>query len=155
MESIDDIHDPGPPGKRRRLKDERSRLDIWNRRFKDPLRRSTIEHFKAKVKGYEEQGYPLDQAVHLATNDNLPTLRKRLRQESTQFLIDFHQLQDDPIQQQILDSASTFRNQHDMSRTDSIRQAVKLRKDLFISIWPKHSSVEDTPVKETKGPEEE
>ena len=155
VETIDDTHDPGPPGKRRKLRDERSRLDIWNRRFKDPLRRANIEHFKAKVKGYEEQGYPFDQAVHLAAKDNLPILHKRLRQEYTQFLIDFHKLQEDPIQQQILDSASTFRNQHDMSRTDSIRQAVKLRKDLFISIWPNHSSVEDTPVKETKGPEEE
>ena len=95
--SIDDTHDPGPPGKRRKLRDERSRLDIWNRRFKDPLRRANIEHFKAKVKDYEEQGYPFDQAVHLAANDNLPTLRKRLRQEYTQFLVDFHQLQEDPI----------------------------------------------------------
>ena len=155
VESIDDTHDPGPPGKRRKLSDERSRLDIWNRRFKDPLRHANIEQFKAKVKDYEEQGYPFDQAVHLAANDDLPILRKRLRQEYTQFLIDFHELQKDPIQQQILDSASTFRNQHDMSRTDSIRQAVKLRKDLFISIWPNHSSVEDTPVKETKGSEEE
>ena len=155
VESIDDMHDPGPPGKRRKLRDERSRPDIWNRRFKDPLRRANIEQFKAKVKGYGEQGYPFDKAVHLAANDDLPILRKRLRQEYTQFLIDFHQLQEDPIQQQILDSASTFRNQHDMSRTDSIRQAVKLRKDLFISIWPNHSSVENTPVKETKGPEEE
>ena len=155
VESIDDTHDPGPPGKRRKLSDERSRLDIWNRRFKDPLRHANIEQFKAKVKGYEEQGYPFDQAVHLAANDGLPILRKRLRQEYTQFLIDFHELQKDPIQQQILDSASTFRNQHDMSLTDSIRQAVKLRKDLFISIWPNHSSVEDTPVKETKGSEEE
>ena len=153
--SIDDTHDPGPLGKRRKLRDERSRPDIWNRRFKDPLRHANIEHFKANVKGYEEQGYPFDQAVHLTANDNLPILRKRLRQEYTQFLIDFHHLQEDPIQQQILDSASTFRNQHDMSRTDSIRQAVKLRKDLFISKWPNHSSEEDTPVKETKGPEEE
>ena len=107
------------------------------------------------MKGYEEQGYTLDQAVHLAANDNLPILYKRLRQVYARFLIDFHELQEDPIQQQILDSASTFRNQHDMSQTDSIRQAVKLRKELFISVWQNHSSEKDTPVKETKGPEEE
>ena len=155
MESIDVTHNPGPPGKRRKLGYERSRPDIWNRRFRDPLRRANIEQFKAKVKDYEEQGYTFDQAVHLAANDNLPILRKRLRQKYTQFLIYFHELQDVPIQQQILDSARAFRNQHHMSLTDSIRQAVKLRKDLFISIWPNHSSEEDTPVKETKGPEEE
>ena len=155
VESIDDTHDPGPPGKRRKLRNERSRPDIWNRRFKDPLRRDNIDHFKAKVKGYEEQGYTFDKAVHLAANDNLPILRKRLRQEFAQFLIDFYELQEDPVQQQILDSASTFRNLHDMSQTDSIRQAVKLRKDLFISVWPNHSPEEDTPVKDTKGPEEE
>ena len=107
------------------------------------------------MKGYEEQGYTFDKAVHLAANDNLPILRKRLRQEFAQFLIDFYELQEDPVQQQILDSASTFRNLHDMSQTDSIRQAVKLRKDLFISVWPNHSPEEDTPVKDTKGPEEE
>ena len=45
--SIDDIHDHGPPGKRRKLRDERSRPDIWNRRFQDPLRRANIEQFKA------------------------------------------------------------------------------------------------------------
>ena len=155
VESIDDTHDPGPQGKRRKLGNERSRPDIWNRRFKDPLRRDNIEYFKAKVKGYEEHGYTFDKAVHLAANDDLPILRKRLRQENAQFLIDFYELQENPVQQQILDSASTFRNQHDMSQTDSIRQAVKLRKDLFISVWPNHNSEEDTPVKGTKGPEEE
>ena len=153
--SIDDTHELGPPGKRRKLRDERSRPDIWNRRFKDPLRRANIEQFKAKVKGYEEHGYPFDKAVHLAANDDLPILRKRLRQEYTQFLIDFHELQEDPIQQQILDSASTFRNQHDMSRTDSIRQAVKLRKDLFISIWPNHSMEDNSHAKMDEPSEEE
>ena len=29
-----------------------------------------------------------------------------------------------------------------MNKTDSIRQAVKLRKDLFMDLWPDHS-VED------------
>ena len=37
------------------------------------------------MKGYEEQGYPFDKAVHLAANDDLPILRKRLRQDYTQF----------------------------------------------------------------------
>ena len=43
--SIDDIYDHGPPGKRRKLRDERSRPDIWNKRFQDPLRRANIEQF--------------------------------------------------------------------------------------------------------------
>ena len=137
--SIDDIHDHGPPGKRRKLRDERSRPDIWNRRFQDPLRRANIEQFKAKVNDYEEQGLTFDKAVHLAANDDLPYLRKRLRQDYAQFLIDFYELQDDPIQQKILESARAFRNQHDMNQTDSIRQAVKLRKDLFMNLWPDHS----------------
>ena len=137
--SIDDIHDHGPPGKRRKLRDERSRPDIWNRRFQDPLRRANIEQFKAKVNDYEEQGLTFDKAVHLAANDDLPYLRKSLRQDYAQFLIDFYELQDDPIQQKILESARAFRNQHDMNQTDSIRQAVKLRKDLFMDLWPDHS----------------
>ena len=44
--SIDDIHELGPPCKRRKLRDERSRPDIWNRRFQDPLRHANIEQFK-------------------------------------------------------------------------------------------------------------
>ena len=31
-----------------------------------------------------------------------------------------------------------MRNQHDMSVTASIKQGVKLRKDLFEKIWPDH-----------------
>ena len=137
--SIHDKHDHGPPGKRRKLRDECSRPDIWNRRFQDPLRRANIEQFKAKVNDYEEQGLPFDKAVHLAANDDLPYLCKRLRQDYAQFLIDFYELQDDPIQQKILESARAFRNQHDMNQTDSIRQAVKLRKDFFMDLWPDHS----------------
>ena len=133
------MHDHGPPGKPRKLRDERSRPDIWNRRFQDPLRRANIEQFKAKVNDYEEQGLTFDKAVHLAANDDLPYLRKRLRQDYAQFLIDFYELQDDPIQQKILESARAFRNQHDMNQTDSIRQAIKLRKDLFMDLWPDHS----------------
>ena len=58
--SIDDIHELGTPGKRRKLRDERSRPDIWNRRFQDPLRRDNIEQFKAKVNDYKEQGFTFD-----------------------------------------------------------------------------------------------
>ena len=155
VESIDDIHNPGPPGKRRKLRDERSRPDIWNRRFKDPLRHANIEQFKAKVNEYEEQEYTFDQAIHLAANDDLPILRKRLRQAYTQFLIDFNELQEYPIQQKILESARAFRNQLDMSQTDSIRQAVKLRKDLFISIWPNHSMEDKSHAKMDEPSEEE
>ena len=89
--AIEDIHDHGPPGKRRKLRDERSRPDIWNRRFQDPLRPANIEQFKAKVNGYEEQGLTFDKAVHLAANDDLLYLHKRLRQDYAQFLIDFYE----------------------------------------------------------------
>ena len=139
VESLDYINDLGPPGKRRKLRDARSRPDIWNRRFQNQLRQANIEQFKAKVNAYEEQGFTLEKAIHFAANDELPYLRKRLRQEYAQFLIDFYELQEDPIQQQILESARTIRNQHDMNQTDSIRQAIKLRKDLFMDIWPNHN----------------
>ena len=141
--SIEYIHDHGPPGKRRKLREERSRPDIWNRRFQDPLRQANIEQFKTKVDDYVNRGFTFDKAVHLAANDDLPYLRKRLRQEYAQFLMDFYELQEDPIQQQILESAKTFRNQHDMNQSDSIRQAVKLRKDLFMDIWPNHEIEEN------------
>ena len=42
VESLDYINDFGPPGKRRKLRDARSRPDIWNRRFKNPLRQTNI-----------------------------------------------------------------------------------------------------------------
>ena len=142
------INNLGPPGKRRKveLNEECSLHGIWNRRFQDPLRQANIEQFKTKVNRYEEQGYTLDQAIHHAANDDLPYLRKRLRQEYTQFLVDFYELQKDPIQQQILESARTFRNQHGMSQGESIRQAVKLRKDLFVDVWPNHS-IDQAPLK--------
>ena len=150
IESLDD--DIGPPGKRRKVKDN-SRSDIWNKRFQDPLRQANKERFKANVNDYEEKGFPLDKAIRLAANDDLPHLRKKLRQEYAQFLIDFYELQDDPVQQQILESARTLRNQHDMSQTDSIRQAVKLRKDLFVSLWPNHD-VEENATKEADSNEQ-
>ena len=124
VESLDYLNDFGPPGKRRKLRDAQSRPDIWNRRFQNPLRQANIEQFKAKVNAYEEQGFTLEKAIHFAANDELPYLRKRLRQEDAQFLIDFYELQEDPIQQQILESARKIRNQHDMNQTDSIRQAI-------------------------------
>ena len=150
IESLDD--DIGPPGKRRKVNDN-SRSDIWNKRFQDPLRQANKERFKANVNDYEEKGFPLDKAIRLAANDDLPHLRKKLRQAYAQFLIDFYELQDDPVQQQILDSARTLRNQHDMSQTDSIRQAVKLRKDLFVSLWPNHD-VEENATKEADSNEQ-
>ena len=85
----------------------------------------------------------MEKAIHFAANGELPYLHKRLRQEYAQFLIDFYELQEDPIQQQILESARTIRNQHDMNQTDSIRQAIKLRKDLFMDIWPNHNIEEN------------
>ena len=44
-----------------------------------------------------------------------------------------------------------------MSQEESIRQAVKLRKDLFIDVWPKHS-IDQEPLKkdyDAEGSEEE
>ena len=83
--SIDDIHELGNPGKRIKLRDERSRPDIWNRRFQDPLRRDNIEQFKAKVNDYKEQGFTFDKRVHLAANDDLPYLRKNSDKSTPNF----------------------------------------------------------------------
>ena len=149
VESLEYMQELGPPGKRIKLRDVCSRPDIWNRRFQNPLRQANMEQFKSKVNDYEEQGFTLDKAFHLAANYELPYLRKRLRQEYTQFLINFYELQEDPIQQQILESARMFRNQHDMNKTDSIRQAIKLRKDLFIDVWPNHNIEENSVIEET------
>ena len=98
-----------------------------------------MEQFKAKVNAYEERGFSSDKAIHLAANDDLPSLSIRLRQDYTQFLIDYYELQEDPVQQRLLESAKTFNNQHYMNRVDSIRQAIKLRKDLFMDVWPNHN----------------
>ena len=95
----------------------------------------------------------MEKAIHFAANGELPYLCKRLRQEYAQFLIDFYELQEDPIQQQILESSRMIRNQHDMNQTDSIRQAIKLRKDLFMDIWPNHNIEENH--EEIGAPEEE
>ena len=92
-----------------------------------------------KVNAYEERGLSLDKAIHFAANDDLPSLRKRLRQDYAQILINYYELQEDPVQQQILELAKTFKNQHDMNQADSIRQAINLRKDLFMDIWPNHN----------------
>ena len=73
------------------------------------------------MNSYEERGFSSDKAIHLAANDDLPYLRKRLRQEYTQFLIDFDESQEDPVQQWILELAKIFRNQHNMNQSDSIR----------------------------------
>ena len=133
------VSDLSPPGKRRKQRDERSKLDIWNRRFQNPIRQENVEQFKAKVNAYEEGGFSSDKAIHLAANDDLPSLRKKLRRDYAQFLIDYYELQEDPVQQRILESAKTFKNQHDMNQEDSIRQAIKLRKDLFMDVWPNHN----------------
>ena len=132
------VSDLSPQGKRRKLRDERSKPYIWNRRFQNLIRQENVEQFKAKVNAYEELGFSSDKAIHLAANDDLPSLRKRLRRDYAQFLIDYYELQEDPVQQRILESARTFKNQHDMNQADSIRQAIKLRKDLFMDVWPNY-----------------
>ena len=80
-----------------------------------------------------------NKAIHLAANDDLPSLRKRLRQDYAQFLIDYYELQEDPVHRRILESAKTFKNQHNMNQADSIRQSIKLRKDLFMDAWQNHN----------------
>ena len=130
----------GPPGKREKEGSVGDQVlqDIWTRRFKDPLIKANTEQFKAQVNDYMEQGESFDKAFHHAANLQLPGLRKQLRLDYAQFLIDFHHLQEDPTQQRVLESARTLRNQHDMSMAASIKQGVKLRKDLFEKIWPDH-----------------
>ena len=91
------------------------------------------------MNAYEERGFSSDKAIHLAANDDLPSLRKKLRRDYAQFLIDYYELQEDPVQQRILESAKTFKNQHDMNQADSIRQAIKLRKYLSMDVWPNHN----------------
>jgi hypothetical protein len=54
------------------------------------------------------------------------------------FLIDYYILQEDPTQQQIIQSAKKLRRQNDMNITESIQQAIKLRKDLFKILRPNH-----------------
>ena len=128
-----------PPSKRRKLRDERSKPYIWNRRFQNLIRQENVEQFKAKVNAYEERGFSLDKAFNLAANDDLPSLGKRLSRDYAQFPIDYNELQENPVQQRILESAKTFKNQHDMNQVDSIRQAIKLNKDLFMDVWPNHN----------------
>ena len=130
----------GPPGKLEKEGSVGDQVlqDIWTRRFKDPLIKANTEQFKAQVNDTMEQGQSFDKAFHHAANLQLPGLRKQLRLDYAQFLIDFHHLQDDPTQQRVLESARTLRNQHNMSITASIKQGVKLRKDLFEKIWPDH-----------------
>ena len=93
------VSDLSPPGKRRNLRDERSKPDIWNRRFQSPIRQENEEQFKAKVNDYEEQSFSSDKAIHLAANDDLPSLRKKLRRDYALILIDYYELQEDSVQQ--------------------------------------------------------
>jgi hypothetical protein len=130
----------GPPGKRikEEIEEERARHDIWDRRFQKPLRQAHSEQFKERLNSYIDQEYSFDDALSRAANDVLPHLRKMLRQNYAQFLIDFYVLQKDPTQQQIFQSARKLRHQHGMNFKESIRQAIKLRKDLFEVLWPSH-----------------
>ena len=75
------VSDLSPPGKRRKLRDERSKPNIWNRRFQNLIRQEKVEQFKAKVNAYEERSFSSDKAIHLTANDDLPSIRKRLRQD--------------------------------------------------------------------------
>ena len=140
------MSDLSPLGKRRKLNSKHSKPDIWNRRFQNPIRQENVEQFKVKVNGYEEHGYSSNKAIHLTANDDfkkLPYLCKRLRQEYAQFLIDFYELQEDPVQQKLLEYAKTLGNQHDTNQPDCIRQSVKFRKDLLMDVWPDHNIEEN------------
>ena len=147
----------GPPDKRKvELNEERWRHDIWNLRFQDPLSQANIEQFKNKVKIYEEQGHTLDQAVHHAANNDLPYLRKSLGQEYTRFLIDFLR-----VTKRSYSAASSrigdIQKPARYESGESIRQAVKLKKDLFVDVLPNHS-LDQEPLKkddDVKGSEEE
>jgi hypothetical protein len=112
----------GPPGKRikEELKEERKRNDIWDRRFQKPLRQFCKEQFKDGLNSYIDQEYSFDEAYARTANDALPHLRKKMRQNYAQFLIDFYALQEDPTQQQILQSAKKLRHQHNMTIEESI-----------------------------------
>ena len=79
------VSDLSPPGKRRKLRDERSKPDIWDRRFQNPIRQENVEQFKAKVNAYEERGFSSDKAIHLAANDDLPSLCKNSDEISPYF----------------------------------------------------------------------
>ena len=91
------------------------------------------------MNAYEERGFSSDKAIHLAANYDLRSLPKKLRQDYAQFLVDYYELQEDPVQQRILESAKKFKFQHDMNQADSIRQSIKLRKDLFMDVWQNHN----------------
>ena len=71
VESLDYTRDLRPPTNRRKLRIERSKPDIWNKRFQKPIRQENVEQFKAKLNDYEERGYSLDKVIHLAAIDNL------------------------------------------------------------------------------------
>ena len=75
----------------------------------------------------------MDKVINLSANEELRYLCKRLIQMYVQFLINFYELQDDPTQQQILELARTSRNKYiNINQIDSIKQAFKLGKDLFM-----------------------
>ena len=100
--------------------------------MQNPTRQENLEQFKAKVNDYEECGFSSDKAIHLAA-----------KAQTRACPISFRLLQEDPVQQRILESTKTFGNQHDMNQVDSIRQAVKLRKDLCIKVLPIYSIEEN------------
>ena len=137
---------PWPPGKRYKADLEEAKLceEIWERRFKQPLRQEYQETIREKTNEYRSQGYSSNTSILYAANDELPHLRKLLRLKYAQFLMDYNTLHRDPIQQHILQSAKKLRVQHDMTVRESIQQAVKLRKDLFTEVWPSHIVDDDT-----------
>jgi hypothetical protein len=49
----------GPPGKRRKeeLKGKRMRRNIWEKRFKEPIRQSHMEHFETTAQEYIDEGH--------------------------------------------------------------------------------------------------
>ena len=119
----------GPPGKREQegsVGDQVLEDDIWTRRLKVPLIKANTEQFKAQVNDYMDQRQTFDKVFYHAANLQLLGLRKQLRLDFAQFLIDFYNLQEDLTQQRVLKLAKTLRNQHDMS----VAASINFRKDI-------------------------
>ena len=133
-----------PPGKRLKNVEEEERVtrNIWEKRFKRPLRESHQDEFLEKIENYLDEGYSSDKAKRRAANDLLPELRKELRRDLEQFLVDFHKLQNDDVLQQILQSAEKLREDHGMTVDASIKRAIQLRNTLFDELWPDHLTEE-------------
>ena len=95
---------------------------------------------------YKEQGYTLDQAIHHAASDDLPYLRKRLRQEYIQFLIDFLRVTKRSNSAANTGIGENIQKSAQYESRGIYQTDIKLRKDLFVDVWPNHS-IDQAPLK--------